>query len=153
VLGRVGLLEQEHGQQEGKEEREVHYLPDEDPMRLAKNGLLLLRFFIEQTYIQAVEIGGASKLILHGEVTRSRGEEQKYPDSEGLLDPLPVLLVFEYKWLLIEDYAHAMQYEAADHDLEAEGGEEAEDRPVAAGVAYEGVSCIDGDGCTRRVRR
>ncbi len=97
VLGRVGLLEQEHGQQEGKEEREVHYLPDEDPMRLAKNGLLLLRFFIEQTYIQAVEIGGASKLILHGEVTRSRGEEQKYPDSEGLLDPLPVLLVFEYK--------------------------------------------------------
>ena len=40
-----------------------------------------------------------------------------------------------------------MQYEAADHDLESEGGEEAEDRPVAAGVAYEGISCIDGNGC------
>lgn len=34
VLRRVGLLEQEHGQQEGKEERKVHHLPDKDPMRL-----------------------------------------------------------------------------------------------------------------------
>jgi len=56
-----------------------------------------------------VEFGGASKLILHGEVTRSRGEEHKYADSEGLLDPLPAVLGFEDEGLLIEDYAHAMQ--------------------------------------------
>jgi hypothetical protein len=46
-----------------------------------------------------------------------------------------------------------MQYEAADHDLEAERGEEAEDRPVAAGVADEGISCIDGYGYSCRVKR
>ena len=34
VLRRVGFLEQEHGQQEGKEERKVHHLPYEDPIRL-----------------------------------------------------------------------------------------------------------------------
>lgn len=59
---------------------------------------------------------------------------------------MPAVLGFENEGLLIEDYAHAMQYEAADHDLEAERGEEAEDRPVAAGVADEGISCIDGYG-------
>ena len=100
-----------------------------------------------------MEFGGASKLILHGEITRSRGEEHKYADSEGLLDPLPAVLRFEDEGLLIEDYAHAMQYEAADHDLEAERGEEAEDRPLAAGVADEGISCIDGYGYTCRVRK
>ena len=100
-----------------------------------------------------MEFRGASKLILHGEITRSRGEEHKYADSEGLLDPLPAVLSFEDEGLLIEDYAHAMQYEAADHDLEAERGEEAEDGPVAAWVADEGISSIDGYGCTCRVRR
>jgi hypothetical protein len=34
VLLRVRLLKEEHGQQEAKEERKVHHLPDEDPMRL-----------------------------------------------------------------------------------------------------------------------
>ena len=33
VLRRVGLLEEEHCQQEGEEEEKVHHLPDEDPMR------------------------------------------------------------------------------------------------------------------------
>ena len=121
-------------------------------MRLDTFDLLLLAL-IEQADIQAVELGGATKLILHGEVTRGRGEEKKYADSEGLLDPLSAVLTFEDEGLLIEDYAHAMQYEAADHDLEAEGGEEAEDRPIATGVADEGISCIDGYGYTHRVRR
>lgn len=38
VLLRVRLLEQEHGQQEAKEERKVHHLPDEDPKRLDMKG-------------------------------------------------------------------------------------------------------------------
>jgi hypothetical protein len=95
-------------------------------MRLDTFDLLLLAL-IEQADIRAVEFGGATKLILHGNVTRGRGEEKKYADSEGLLDPLSAVLTFEDEGLLIEDYAHAMQYKAADHDLEAVGGEEAED--------------------------
>jgi hypothetical protein len=121
-------------------------------MRLDTFDLLLLAL-IEQADIRAVELGGATKLILHGEVTRGRGEEKKYADSEGLLDSLPAVLTFEDEGLLIKDYAHAMQYKAADHDLEAVGGEEAEDRPVAARVADKGISCIDGYGFTLRVRR
>ena len=100
-----------------------------------------------------MEFRGASKLILHGEITRSRGEEHKYADSEGLLDPLPAVLGFEDEGLFVEDYAHAMQYEAADHDLEAERGEESEDRPLTAGVADKGISCIDGYGYLCRVRK
>lgn len=34
VLLRVRFLEEEHGQQEAKEERKVHHLPDKDPISL-----------------------------------------------------------------------------------------------------------------------
>lgn len=95
-----------------------------------------------QARLRIYELTGAPHLRLHGVVGRGGHEQKVYPYSQSIFDPLPFFLTMKDLGGAAEDDAHAVKDEALHHDLEAEGGEETKERPVAARVADKGVQSI-----------